>query len=588
MDVTMPDGTVIQGVPDGTTKAQLTAKYAAHTAQPTTMQTIAASPVGRLAHDAVLRPVEGALSMFPLTSGAGDALSSLTEKPYADAVAAQQNRPGYADARAAADKMIAAKGGSGLTDQLTAPLNATMAGIGGGLFGGSLNASNAAADAQSAGQGVYQQAHPALSTGAQIVGGFLASPQMPKLGAAQQIAKPFLPSIADLKSAAKDAYRTVDNSGISVSNDAMNGMADKLQDTIGNRLDPTLHPDATAAYNRVSQFATDGKLGTNPATFSDLDNLRRVAADATQSIKPADKAMARQIVDHIDDFVDNLKPDDLDTSALDEARSQLMGATSAKGQVAKQMKNIEQNKPGALISRGAAGAVTRQQYMDLADQLQGTEAQRQSAFGNFQNENDLINAGPEGVINSLNSARDLWRRASQAQTIQSQIDKAGIKASANYSQSGMENALRQQFKSLALNDRAMGRLAPEVQQAVKDVAAGSPVGNALRAVGKYAPHGPVATGAGAGLGYMMGGPEAGIGAAVALPTIGEAARVGATALTRARAQRALETAITSGRGAAMRPLPVPPLQLPQLTSRSVAPLGLFGSGFGQQMQPQYQ
>ena len=30
MDVTMPDGTVIQGVPDGTTKAQLAAKYAAH------------------------------------------------------------------------------------------------------------------------------------------------------------------------------------------------------------------------------------------------------------------------------------------------------------------------------------------------------------------------------------------------------------------------------------------------------------------------------------------------------------------------------------------------------------------------------
>lgn len=30
MNVTMPDGTVIEGVPDGTTKAQLTAKYAAH------------------------------------------------------------------------------------------------------------------------------------------------------------------------------------------------------------------------------------------------------------------------------------------------------------------------------------------------------------------------------------------------------------------------------------------------------------------------------------------------------------------------------------------------------------------------------
>jgi hypothetical protein len=154
--------------------------------------------------------------------------------------------------------------------------------------------------------------------------------------------------------------------------------------------------------------------------------------------------------------------------------------------------------------------------------------------------------------------------------IQQQIDKAGIKASANYSQSGMENALRQQFKSLALNDRAMSRLSPEAQQAVKDVASGSPVGNLLRAVGKYAPHGPVSTAAGLGVGAMLGGPmgaaEGGM-ASLAVPVAGEAARAGATAMTKAAAQRALDTAALG-----TAPTITAPFRAPTLPSR--LPYGL--------------
>jgi hypothetical protein len=169
--------------------------------------------------------------------------------------------------------------------------------------------------------------------------------------------------------------------------------------------------------------------------------------------------------------------------------------------------------------------------------------------------------------------------------IQKQIEKAGIKASANYSQSGMENALRQQFKSLALNDRAMARLAPNVQAAVKQVAAGSPVGNALRAVGKYAPHGPVATAAGMGLGYTLGGmggaTEGGL-ASLAVPMVGEAARSGATAMTQAAAQRALNIAAL-GRNAKL-PMSAAPIQLPSLTQNSVLPYGLLGSVMNNQLQ----
>jgi hypothetical protein len=567
--------------------------------QPSMLDKIVAT-VGRPIHDNIVAPLEGAASGFEryaatnpilgipglasaiVTHGRGgptpvsNLANQAVEQPYQASLDANRNTPGYAAARAVADKVQTQRGGSGFQDQITAPFNPTLAGLGAAT--GGLDAFNANADSQASAQGAYQQAHPYLSMAGNALGGLLMAPERGPLPT--PTARPFVPSVADLKGEAKALYSKIDNSGVQVSSDALNAMGDSLQDKFSGRLDPTLHPDATAAYNRVAQFATDGAKGAAPATFTDLDNLRRVVQDATGSIKPADRAMSRMILDHVDDFVGGLQPGDLDTSLQDQLRQNLVSATSAKGQVAKQIKSIEQNKPGALAARGAAGAKTRETYMGLQDQLPQAEAARQEAHGAFQNETDLLNAGPKETIDALKQARDLWSRASQAQLIQQQIDKAGIKASANYSQSGMENALRQQFKSLALNDRAMARLTPEVQQAVKDVAKGSPVGNVLRAVGKYAPHGPVATAAGMGLGYTLGGiggaTEGGL-ASLAVPMLGEAARTGATAMTRSAAQRAMDIA-AAGRGSAPSLTSAPVFQMPNVAAgrlpRAMLPLML--------------
>lgn len=545
--------------------------------QPSVIDRIAASPPARLLHDAVVNPLVGLSRFTPM----GDSLASAyapVDKAYEGALARNRNTPGYAKARTEADA-VQAKRGSGLSDQVIAPLLPAMTGALGAP--GGLDAMNANADAQQAAQSGYQQRHPALSMGAGLAGGLLMTPSAaaPAAGTSMfraplpAIPKSSVPAIADMKAAAKASYQAVDNSGVRVSNDALNKLGDSVVDSFGSRLDPVLHPDATAAFNRIAQYATEGKKGDKIATFQDLDNLRRVVADAAQSTKPADKAMARMMMDKIDDFVENLKPGDLDTSLQDELRAGLMSATSTKGQIGKQIKAIEQNKPGALAARGAAGKQTRDEYMALRDQLPAAEQARQDALHAFQSETDLINAGPQGTIDALNHARDMWSRASQAELIQKQIDKAGIKASANYSQSGFENALRQQFKSLALNDRAMARLTPEVREAVKDVAKGSPMGNLLRAVGKYAPHGPVATAAGMGLGYTLGGlggaTEGGL-ASLAVPLAGEMARAGATAKTLAAANRARDVAAV-GRGVTLQ---APPQMLQRPALPQTLPYGL--------------
>jgi hypothetical protein len=170
-------------------------------------------------------------------------------------------------------------------------------------------------------------------------------------------------------------------------------------------------------------------------------------------------------------------------------------------------------------------------------------------FVNDLQPSDLVtgSASPaalQGAIGNLQRARSLWRAYSQGSVIQDNINKAALKAS-SYSQSGEENALRNQFLKLAMNDRAMMRLDPDVRAAVRTVAKGTALNTALRNIGRYAPHGPVATSAGLGLGYMLGGlsgAASGGLSSLAVPAIGELARIGATAARRAAANNALRLA----------------------------------------------
>lgn len=68
----------------------------------------------------------------------------------------------------------------------------------------------------------------------------------------------------------------------------------------------------------------------------------------------------------------------------DQLRTSLQAATGAKGQITKQIAQIENDSPGALAARGAAGADIRARYMDLHSQLQQAEQDRLSTLDMFQ------------------------------------------------------------------------------------------------------------------------------------------------------------------------------------------------------------
>lgn len=137
-------------------------------------------------------------------------------------------------------------------------------------------------------------------------------------------------------------------------------------------------------------------------------------------------------------------------------------------------------------------------------------------------------------------ARDLWSRVAKLETVEGLVDRAATSAP-NFSASGMENALRTEFRALAKNQRQMRTFTKDEQAAIKRVARGTFGGNIARNLGRFAPTGPVSSASTAVLGTTLGGPVA-TGAAFA---VAFGARKLATILTQ-RNIKALETIIRGG------------------------------------------
>ena len=147
---------------------------------------------------------------------------------------------------------------------------------------------------------------------------------------------------------------------------------------------------------------------------------------------------------------------------------------------------------------------------------------------------DLVGKAKESktATDALSQARNLYARSKKSDVMADILERAEIKAGANFTQSGLENALRQELKSLALNKKRIAQFTQAEQDAIKAAAKGGNVQNVMRSIGKYAPTSPIPSslggGAGAGIGALIGGvPGAVVGGAL-VPAIGGAGRAIAT------------------------------------------------------------
>ena len=437
---------------------------------------------------------------------------------------AGQNTPGYAAARAAADRATAATGTGGALDQVVSGYapggTGTLASI--GQTGQNLynyatgqpvttsatDAGNAQADSTAAALAAYQKAHPFISTAANLaplaVTGLQAS--IPALARLLKAAPTdFSQAIQATRDAATAAYGVVNRSGMQIAQPSLNAMVDDLYKTTANGgriitpdLNPKLYPKSAAVVADIHAASS------SPQDFTKLMELRQEAADAASapSTDPADAMRARVIRDHLDDYVQNLSPKDMHAS-------------------------------GPLDSN---------------------------------------------AISAITDARNAWGRQAQASTFADLIKNAEIKSGANYGQAGFQQALIQQFAGLARNKAAFSRLTPDMQDAVQSVIHGTgTVDTVLRGVGKLAPHGALMPllEMGAGGAAMHSGDPMTIAAATAVPLAGELARRLSTARTLTNADRAVNLGLSGGRATnipTMASATAPNSQMGTLNARALAAL----------------
>lgn len=139
---------------------------------------------------------------------------------------------------------------------------------------------------------------------------------------------------------------------------------------------------------------------------------------------------------------------------------------------------------------------------------------------------DVIAGDPKVVSEVVPKARELWSKVAKLDLVENLVERAKISAP-NFSGSGLENALRTEFRTLAKNRALMRTFTAGEQKAIKRVAKGDATSNAARAAGKFAPTGVVSAVMSGGAGGAIGGPVG----AVALPAAGFLARQLATKLT---------------------------------------------------------
>lgn len=183
-----------------------------------------------------------------------------------------------------------------------------------------------------------------------------------------------IPTIVDLNTAKKAAYAKVDNSGMTIAQPAVQslyegakGALEKMglnENTIGN-----LAPKTSTALDSLERAATGDQ------SLQDMEVQRRIAGIAAGSIDKTDRAAARIIQDHIDNFIGGLKPEQLsgpvDQDAIDalpQARD--LAKRSFKAQTIQDLIDKAGNNASGFGQSGLENSI-RVQFRKLMNNTRG-------------------------------------------------------------------------------------------------------------------------------------------------------------------------------------------------------------------------
>lgn len=285
-------------------------------------------------------------------------------------------------------------------------------------------------------------------------------------------------SADQLKNRANLAYTKAERAGVVISPDSLKSKLPQFENVLRQEgFDPGLHPQLNAVVSRL-QTEVDA-----PKTLKEIETLRRIVRAPTKTFdNPDQQRIANRLLDEFDDYVESLSTKDLVKNKTDVVKA----AAKEGGNVDTFVKNLQK----------------------------------------------IESAKPQDATKALARARSFYSRSKKSDEIADLFERAEIRAGANFTQSGLENALRQELKSLALNKKRLAMFSDAEQNAIKAAAKGGNLQNVLRNIGKYAATSPIPTGVGGGIGAGIGAAIGGVPGAVvggaAVPAVGSAARAAAT------------------------------------------------------------
>lgn len=473
MDVQMPDGTVITGVPDGTTKAQLSAKYSAHlqgqksgpefpSSVPIVAEARAENPnpqpvnpgPASLADSLQANPVLGAPLQTAIRAGQGveqllahgaasasdlgglapnDMSKSLrAAADYIDRAIQGQNK-GYEEAGERVDAASGAPQTSAAlrhTGEIMANA-ANPAGAVGTLADAAPGIINAGARgfvsgaAYGASQPVLDSKNYWLDKAKQVgIGGLtgaVTGAAAEKLG--QTGGSP--PSSQTYKELAGDAYDASKAAGVKLKTSSLVDAINEAEN--GAKTDLTYRPATEPKMaTALATIRDDLKSAGDNIGFEEIDVARKVARKVLSSPDRNERAVAHYVIDKIDDYVDALKPSDV------------------------------------------VGSVTGDPALIKALNL---------STGENVNE----------ATASIKEARALFARGAKLETVERLVTKAQDKIGANQTRTKLDNAIRQEFAALLRNQRGIRQFSPEEQDAIRQIVRGTTAQNIARWVGKASP-----------------------------------------------------------------------------------------------------
>lgn len=162
---------------------------------------------------------------------------------------------------------------------------------------------------------------------------------------------------------------------------------------------------------------------------------------------------------------------------------------------------------------------------------------------------DVLMGDARTGMKALMDARNLASRVSKMERVKSAVERAELRAASTGSGGNADNATRQNLRRLLENPRGF---TPDEQKALSAVVRGTPVQNAARLAGKFAPTGVVSGVLSGGAGYGLLGP-----AGPLLPLAGMGAKAAADKMTQSNVGLLSEIIAAGGTKAATQAAKTP-------------------------------